>query len=100
MERSGPNWRLDGEVSLPRSRVGGQRVAGARPHDASLLEDDVPIGYAHHGVEVLVDEQDRLTFLLEDRDDGPDLIARERREAFRRLVEDQELRIGHQGAAD
>ena len=51
-------------------------------------------------IEMLVDQQDRLTFALEPREAGPDLGADQRRQAFGRLIENEQLRIGHQRAAD
>ena len=47
---------------------------------------------------VLLDEQDRHPFLLQLLEDLEDLVDDERREAERRLVEQQELRAREQGA--
>src|SRR5215475_7412031 len=49
---------------------------------------------------MFVDDQDGLALLLEEREALPDLRTDFRRQALGRLVEDQELRIGHQRTAD
>ena len=49
--------------------------------------------------DVLVDHQDRLTRRLEGRERAPDFLAHQRRQSLRRLVQDEEPRIGHERAA-
>ena len=51
-------------------------------------------------VDILVDHQDRLAGRLEAREAAPDLVADQRRQPFRRLVENEQPRVGHQRAAD
>src|SRR3546814_6591756 len=51
-------------------------------------------------LQVLVDDEDRLAPALHVADGGPDLAADDRRQALGRLVEDQQARVGHEGAAD
>src|SRR5438132_2870281 len=81
---------------LARAKLG--RRAG--PHDASLLENVVDVGDAGQRAHVLVDDQNRLAGALQALETAPDLRADERRQAFRRLVENQEPRIRHERAAD
>ena len=58
------------------------------------------VGEAFENRDVLVDEQDRLALGLERRETAPDLGADRGGQALGGLVEDEEARIGHQGAAD
>src|SRR5215218_5027848 len=88
------------QISVLDGRVAAQRGARAGPDDAALLDDHVPVGEARQGVDVLVDDDDRLALALEALQAGPDLGPDERRQALRRLVEDEELRVRHQGPAD
>ena len=60
----------------------------------------MPVGKAHQALDVLVDDQDRLPPFAQAREALPDLLAHERRQALCRLVEDQEMRIGHERAAN
>ena len=49
---------------------------------------------------VLVDHQDRLALALQPVEARPDLVADQRRQPLGRLVEDQQLGVGHQRPAD
>src|SRR4051794_9017425 len=91
---------LDVQITVLDGGVGTQLGARAGPDDAAFLDDHVTVGEARQGVDVLVDDDDRLALLFEARQTGPDLGPDERRQAFRRLVEDEELRVRHQGPAD
>src|SRR5215207_3309415 len=88
------------QIAVFDGRVAAQLGARAGPDDAALLDDHVPVGEARQGVDVLVDDDDRLALALEALQAGPDLGPDERRQALRRLVEDEELRVRHQGPAD
>src|SRR3954467_14908591 len=87
------------QIAVFDGRVAAQRGARAGPDDATLLDDHVPVGEARQGVDVLVDDDDRLALALEALQAGPDLGPDERRQPLRRLVEDEELRVRHQGPA-
>jgi hypothetical protein len=60
----------------------------------------VTIGDPHERIDMLVDQQDRLPLALERVEAGPDLGADARRKPLGRLVQDKELGIGHERAAD
>src|ERR1043166_9729205 len=99
------NWRkvwktLDPEIALLQAIVARQLRRGARPYDAALFDDVMAVGQPDQSTDILVDHQDGLALALEPRQAAPDFLANQRRQAFGRLVEDQELGVGHQGAAD
>ena len=60
----------------------------------------VTVGDFGECVHILVDHQYGLTGGLEFGEAVPDFRPDERREALGGLVEDQELRVGHQGATN
>src|SRR5271166_849662 len=77
------------------------KLAGrASPGDAPLLDHSDAIDEVEQGLEVLVDDEDRLTLLLEALQAVPDFHANERSEPFGRLVQHDELGVGHQRAPD
>jgi hypothetical protein len=80
--------------------VAGQRLGGASPDDAALLDDVMAVGQANQRAHALVDHQDRLALALQPVEARPDLLADQRCQPLGRLVEDQELGIGHQRPAD
>src|SRR3989442_14630606 len=73
---------------------------GSAPDDLALLEDVVRVGDPRQRGDVFVDQQNRLPARLETRDATPDLSPDERREPLRRLVEDEQARVRHEGAPD
>ena len=58
------------------------------------------VGEPRENLEVLVDDQDRLSAGFELAQHFPDLAADDGGQTFGGLVEDQELRVGHQRACD
>ncbi len=60
----------------------------------------MPVGDADQRADILVDHQNGEAAFLEPRQAAPDFGADQRRQAFGRLVENQQPRIGHQRAAD
>src|SRR5258708_1193076 len=58
------------------------------------------VGDRDQTLHVLVDHQDRLAGRLQRGEASPDLLAHQRREPLGRLVEDEEVRIGHERPAD
>jgi hypothetical protein len=58
------------------------------------------VGDGDQALDVLVDDDHRHAAVAPLGERVPDLLANERREAFARFVEDQELRVGDEGAAD
>src|SRR4030081_1242507 len=88
------------EVSVLDGRSEPKLGRCAAPDDLSLLENVVRVRDPGERRHVLVDDQDRLALRLEPFHAAPDLGADERCQPFRRLVEDEQARIGHQGASD
>src|SRR5437667_9882156 len=88
------------EVAVLDVRACTELGRGAAPHDLALLEDVVSVGDPRQRGHVLVDQQDRLPARLEVDQAAPDLRPDERREPLRRLVEDEQARVRHEGAPD
>src|SRR3989454_2298603 len=88
------------EVAMLDVRTRPQLDRGAVPHHPPLLEDVVMIGQPGHGLDVLVDQQNRQAALLEALEAAPDLGPNERRQPLGGLVEDQQRGIRHEGATD
>ena len=78
----------------------GQLVGGAGQRHPPDLERDGVLGDPQCHRRVLLDDDDRGPLLVDLFDDRPDAADHLRREAQRRLVEQQELRAGHQRPAD
>src|SRR5262245_23862853 len=99
--RSGP-FPLEShlQIALRNRRVGCQCRRRARPHDLALLDDRVPVGQLQQRGEMFVDEQNGLALRLQARKAFPDFKPQQRRQPLGRLVEDEQLGIRHQGAAD
>src|SRR5579883_3409554 len=68
--------------------------------DTAFDQDDAAIGYGGDGGEILVDDDRGNAGLADRANDRPDLFRDERRQALRRLVEDEEVGISHERAAD
>src|SRR2546423_2579665 len=90
----------DAQVAMPEVAIGIELGRGALPGDASALDDRVPVGEAHQPLDVLVDDEDRLSSLPQALEALPDFLAHERREAFGRLIQDQKMRIGDERPPD
>ncbi len=88
------------QIAPYQSRIRRKGSRCPRPHHLSLLDDGMAVGELRQRADMLVDDEDRLALGLEPREAFPDLGAHQRREPLRRLVEDEQLRIGHQRAAD
>ena len=67
---------------------------------AAVLHDVVAVGDGRGEVEVLLDQQDGEAALLSVRMTSPMLLDDHRRQAFGRLVEQQQVGAGAQDAAD
>ena len=87
-------------VCLPDALVRAQRLRVVRERDRAGLEHVAAAGDVERHQGVLLDEQDRGALLVDLDDDLEDPLDEDRREAHRRLVEEQERRVGHQGPAD
>ena len=60
----------------------------------------VPVGNPQQVSEVLVDDKNRLPQILQRLQALPDLLPDQRGKPFGCLIENQQLRIGHQGTSD
>src|SRR5204863_7331251 len=90
---------IDGTVSMSGNRESPfelrerHALGDVLEHDPALLDDDDVVGDAgDHLFDALLDEDDRKTLRLQLAERGEDLLDRERREARRRLVDEQDLR--------
>src|SRR6185369_4149457 len=92
--------RSEAQVGTQQRFVAHQRVHRADELHFALLEDDGAVGDEAGEVEVLLREQDRHAFLLQRDDHARHLLDDQRRDAFRRLVEEDEVRVAHQRARD
>src|SRR5439155_19171251 len=88
----------DTEEPVLNVRRGSKLCGTAGPYHLAALDQIMPVGDADQRLHVLVDQQDRLPGSLELCETLPDLGADERRQALRRFVQNQEARIGHEGA--
>jgi len=79
---------------------GGECRTIALPDHPAFFDNYMPIGQAHHRGQILVNQQDRLAFGAELRQDLPDFCADQRCQTLSRLIQHQQARIGHQGASD
>src|SRR5579864_2727630 len=90
-------WALVGMIHAQMLRdqlfVDPGRIA--RKDAASGIENDGLVGNLERQLPVLLDQNDRLAFLLQSLDGAADFRNDQRRKAFRRLVEQQNAGIAH-----
>ena len=70
----------------------------AMVHNLALAHDVHAVGHAEGQGDILLDEQDAEPFALQAHQHAADLAHDDRRQTLGGLVEEEELRIGHQGA--
>lgn len=92
--------RQELHAQVPRAElgIGLQLPAGAAPDDPALFDDVMPVGNLRQGIDVLVDDEYRLPFLLQFADALPDFFAYEGRQPFGGFVKNEQAGIGQQGA--
>src|SRR5579859_2785860 len=90
----------ESQISPLQLGVGEELRRRALEHDRPILEHIGAMRDLERLADVLLDEQDRQPLPVQLPDEGEELLDRDRRQAERRLVEDQEARLGHQAAAD
>src|SRR5712691_2652980 len=88
------------EVGLAHEVGAEQRSGGVVEHDAPGLDDVAPMRHAERHPRVLLDEQDRRPLTIDVLHDAEDRVDQNGREAHGRLVEQEQRRPGHEGAAD
>src|SRR6476620_5401056 len=74
--------------------------AGAFLGSASPLYNEMAVGQTQQCIDVFVYHEAREALLLEGGQPVPDLPTDQRRQPFGRLIENQQLGIGHERAAD
>ena len=77
-----------------------QRLGLVGEGNRAGLHHVATLGNVERHQRVLLHEQDRRSLLVDLSDDLEDLLDEERREAHRRLVQHEQLRLRHQRAAD
>ena len=88
------------EVPLADRLALGQLVGGALERDLADLQHDGALGDGERHRRVLLDQHDRDALAVDLADHLGELLDDPRRQAERRLVEQQHARRGHQRAAD
>src|ERR1035437_2267475 len=94
------NGRLSAQVRLLDFFVRRQVRRGVGQDDLTGLEDVATTGHLESHLSVLLDQQDRGSLGVDVLDDGEDLLDQDRREAHRRLVEQQQLWPSHERPTD
>src|SRR5439155_13108443 len=98
--RQGTRSHPDAEVT-DRDLLVGCELCGLALEDlCALIEDDDAIGERQRGVDVLFDQEHRQTLALEATQHLDDGLEHERGESLRRLVQQDQRGVGHQGPAD
>ena len=80
--------------------LGGKFGGASLPHDAAFFQDVVAVDEGGHFLQVLVDHQNRLPFLLKAAQAVPDLLADQRGQAFGSFVQDKQAWIDEERAPD
>src|SRR3989337_3274452 len=88
------------KVAMPEATVRVKRRGASLPRHPAALDDGVAVGELHQALDVLVDHQDGLPRAAQALEAFPDLLAHQRRESFSGFIQDQEMGIRDQGAAD
>ena len=91
----------DAEQALLQLAVGGEHPRLHDPVDAAIDHDGDVIGNSGRHADILLDHEDRHGALARELyQHGLDLLDDHRREPFRRLVHDQEVRVAEKRAAN
>src|SRR5215471_567931 len=91
----------DSKEAFERRRVSQQRRTRALMHDAAALEDQRTVSHGQDLLGVLFDDDGRQSLLAKQASQRTQqFLDDDRREAFGRLVEQQQARIGGERAAD
>src|ERR687886_195096 len=88
------------QIRFAHLRVFAQLLGGGRLYDSAGLEDVAVGGDLQGDVGVLLDEQDGRALFVDLLDGMEDSLHQHRREAHRGLVQEEELRAAHEGAAN
>src|SRR5260370_4633829 len=91
---------LDPEILVQLVHVGVELRVDDGVDDAPMLHDVMPVGHGGREPEILLDEEDREALRLQATDGGADLLDDHRRQALRRLVQQQQARARAEDARD
>src|SRR5664279_366887 len=91
---------LHAQVLMQLGHVGFEVRIADHVHDASMLHHVMPVGDGGRKPEILFDQQDRESPLLQLSNRAPDLLHDHRRQPFRRLIQQQETRTGAQDTSN
>src|SRR6266850_8340631 len=87
---------LNSQIAVLKVRCASERLRGAAPDNATAFDQVMAIGDADERIDILVDNEDRLSRLLQMQQALPDLGADERCKTFGRFVENKKTRVCHQ----
>src|SRR5579883_507436 len=88
------------EAALAQAGMLGELAGAAgQGHDAALQHVGA-MGDRQRLHDVLLDQQNREALAVQSADQGEHLLYQKRRQAERRLIEDEQLRLAHHAAAD
>ena len=90
----------DAEVLIEHLRLVPQRGRRALEHEAPGRQHVDLVGDGERELQVLLDQQDGVAAFAQPPHDLLDLQHQSRRQAFRRLVHQDELGVGHQRPSD
>src|SRR5882672_8547216 len=95
-----PPSAADAEVSGHDAAVAAQPLARPFEHHRAVVDDIHPVGELQRHLRVLLDQQHAYALALQLADGVHDGADDHGREALRGLVEQQQVRPGHEGAGD
>src|SRR5712691_10964383 len=93
-------WSKYSEVLRDQSLVVSHLAGASAECDAAGVEDHDLVGEVEGELDVLLDQQNRLAFLLQAQESATHLRDDQRREPLGRLIHQQQARISHERAAD
>src|SRR2546427_8202998 len=94
------DWLKDSEMLRDQSLVVSHLAGAPAERDAPGIEDHDLVGEVEGELDVLLDQKNRLAFLLQAQEGAADLRDDQRCKSFGRLIHQQHARVSHQRAAD
>jgi hypothetical protein len=82
----------DAEIGVQLVHVGFKLRIGKTVDNLAVLDDVVTVGHGGREPEILLDQENSKTFLLQPRDGLSDLLDDDRGQSFGRLVQHQKAR--------
>src|SRR5437867_9486483 len=90
------DWLKDSEMLRDQSLVVSHLAGASVERDSARVEDHDFVGEVEGELDVLLDQKNRLAFLLQAQEGAADLRDDEGRKPFGRLVHQQHARISHE----